>query len=188
MMMTTAPLFRFAYTRPIVAGLAAGLILLAAEHAFSAPQAEPPEFLPSTHAQSNTCLASREDPVGAARPAGWMSALDGDGGYFLPRSGGQTCRRGDFMVARSDAPNRVKPRYKVPVARPDPVATRRFNSAFKKRRMAPDSIRPGQEIANRVNALRPGGDLMRPKGQSPEETFAQRRQQQLATWRKSNAR
>lgn len=59
-------------------------------------------------------------------------------------------------------------------------ASTRINRSFKIRR---NGARPGQEIANRLNALKPGAHLMQPQGQSREASFAQRRQDQLAAWR-----
>ena len=63
---------------------------------------------------------------------------------------------------------------------PQPDASKRINRTFKVRRSLGH---PGQEIANRLNALKPGAHLMQPQGQSREDQFAKRRQEQLAAWR-----
>lgn len=72
---------------------------------------------------------------------------------------------------------------KTTIVQPDRSLTQRFNRAFRVRRDSTTSVQAGQEIANRVNALKPGAHLMRKSGQSRAETFAQRRQAQLASWR-----
>jgi len=309
-MITATPLFRFAYTRPIVAGLAVGMVLLVAEHAFSAPL---PETAQAFEKEANTCIsaiAQQErrkaiphgllQAISLAESGRWFEGADaahresggaiiawpwtvttGGKGYFLPNrvdavafvqslqaDGVQNIDVGcmqinlkyhpdafasieqafnahanaayaaDFLKARhtvsnswltaagdyhsttpklnhnyrlkvsklwkqtagadfmtasaatSTAPTdqtaRVFPPRKAAIVQPDPAATQRFNKAFKIRHMASTSARPGQEIANRVNALKPGAHLLRPTGQSREETFAQRRQAQLAAWRRSN--
>ncbi|MEG3619760.1 hypothetical protein V5T82_14940 [Magnetovibrio sp. PR-2] len=69
--------------------------------------------------------------------------------------------------------------------KPQLDASKRINRSFKIRR---NGMRPGQEIANRLNALKPGAHLMQPQGQSREELFAQRRQEQLASWRLRHAK
>jgi len=65
---------------------------------------------------------------------------------------------------------------------PDPSLTKRFNSQFKARRMGGNIATSGQAIANRVNALKPGANLH----QSPQDSFAQKRQAQLQAWRRDN--
>ena len=65
-------------------------------------------------------------------------------------------------------------------AAPQPDATKRINRTFKIRRSLGH---PGQEIANRLNALKPGAHLMQPQGQSRADQFTKRRQEQLAAWR-----
>ncbi|OEJ66275.1 hypothetical protein BEN30_12885 [Magnetovibrio blakemorei] len=70
------------------------------------------------------------------------------------------------------------------IVQPDPLSTQRFNKAFKIRQQG-SGMRAGQEIANRVRALKPGSHLTQPAGQSREDTFALRRQAQLAQWRQT---
>ena len=95
----------------------------------------------------------------------------------------------DFVTARVEAAETAAAEaarvQKSTIVQPDLSLTQRFNRAFKTRQSTQAGSRAGQEIANRVNALKPGAHLMRPTGQSREDTFAQRRQAQLARWRKT---
>jgi len=304
MMIAAAPLFRFAYTRPIVAGLAAGMVLLFAQHAFSAPLLDGPQLFEK---EANTCvsaIARQERAKGI--PHGLLQAISlaesgrwfentgkargeviawpwtvttGGKGHFLPNrvdavafvqalqangvenidvgcmqinlkyhpnafasieqafdahtnatyaanflktrhaiSKSWIQAAGDYhsttpelnqgyrvkvsklwkqttqaniMTASADEPNAraqnvpTQPQKAI-IVPVDPAATQRFNKAFKVRRTGASNVRPGQEIANRVNALKPGAHLLRPAGQSREDTFARNRQAQLAAWRQSN--
>ena len=295
--MTATPLFRFAYTRPIVAGLVAGVVLLMADRAFSAPLGETAQAFEK---EGNTCIAAiAQQERRKAIPRGLLQAISlaesgrwfegtgsakgeiiawpwtvttGGKGHFLPnrvdaiafvqalqangvenidvgcmqinlkyhpdafssieqafdahanaayaadflkvrhavsnswlQAAGdyhsttpklnQTYRakvsklwkqtaQANFMTASANIADMTAPRSVI--VQPDPSATQRFNKAFKVRRSGVGSIRPGQEIANRVNALKPGAHLSRPTGASRADTFAQRRQAQLAAWRLSN--
>lgn len=304
MTMTVTPLFRFAYTRPIVAGLAAGVVLLLAEHALSAPL---PNSAQLFEKEANTCItaiAHQERAKGI--PHGLLQAISlaesgrwfedtgkargeiiawpwtvttGGKGHFLPNrvdavafvqalqaNGVENIDVGCMQInlkyhpdafssieqafnARTNATyaaNFLKTRHAVSkswiqaagdyhsttpelnrgyrakvsklwkqttqtniltasadkhssnelnaptqphktiIVQVDPAATQRFNKAFKMRRSGVSNTRAGQEIVNRVNALKPGAHLVRPTGQSREETFAHNRQAQLAAWRQSN--
>lgn len=294
MMMTATPLFRFAYTRPIVAGLVAGAVLLFADRALSAPLAESAQAFAK---EANTCVAAiagQERAKGI--PGGLLQAISlaesgrwfddagatkgeiiawpwtvttGGKGHFLPsridaiafvqslqangvenidvgcmqinlkyhpdafssieqafNAHANAAYAADFLKVRHAVSNswlqaagdyhsttpklnqtyrqkvsklwkktaqadyRVAstqlPAPKSIIVQPDPGATQRFNKAFKIRQSGVGSVRPGQEIANRVNALKPGAHLSRPTGSSRADTFAQRRQAQLAAWRQSN--
>jgi len=75
---------------------------------------------------------------------------------------------------------------KASVAPINSSMTNRFNDAFRARTASNAAARPGLAIANRVNALKPGAFLDRPKGQALVSAFAQKRQSQLMTWRLSN--
>lgn len=66
---------------------------------------------------------------------------------------------------------------------PDPDRTQRFNTAFRAQRQGGVISGPGQAIANRVNALKPGAHLNRTPGQNAADSFAQKRQAQLLAWR-----
>jgi len=294
MMMTATPLFRFAYTRPIVAGLVAGTVLLLADRALSAPLAESAQAFAK---EANTCVSAIADQERAKDiPGGLLQAISlaesgrwfddagankgeiiawpwtvttGGKGHFLPSrvdaiafvqslqaSGVENIDVGcmqinlkyhpdafssieqafnahanaayaadflkvrhalsnswlqaagdyhsttpklnqsyrqkvsklwkqtsqaDFMIASSQLPA-----PKSVIVQPDPGATQRLNKAFKTRQSGVGIVRPGQEIANRVNALKPGAHLARPAASSRADTFAQRRQAQLAAWRQSN--
>jgi len=294
MMMTATPLFRFAYTRPIVAGLVAGAVLLLADRALSAPLAESAQAFAK---EANTCvsaIANQERAKGI--PGGLLQAISlaesgrwfddagankgeiiawpwtvttGGKGHFLPsridaiafvqslqangvenidvgcmqinlkyhpdafssieqafNAHANAAYAADFLKVRHAVSNswlqaagdyhsttpklnqtyrqkvsklwkqtaqadyRVAssqlPAPKSVIVQPDPGATQRFNKAFKARQSGVDNVRPGQEIANRVNALKPGANLTRPSGSSRADSFAQRRQAQLAAWRQSN--
>ncbi|HEY9079366.1 hypothetical protein [Magnetovibrio sp.] len=304
--MTATPLFRFAYTRPILAGLTAGIVLLLADRALSAPLAETAQ---AYEKEANTCISAiAEQERRHTIPHGLLQAISlaesgrwfedvgdarvrkggeiiawpwtvttGGKGHFLPnridaiafvqslqadgvqnidvgcmqinlkyhpdafasieqafdaranaayaagflkarhavsrswlQAAGdyhsttpelnhnyrlkvsklwQKTASADFMTASTATPGDASsalPHHKALIVQPDPNATQRFNKAFKIRRDTTTSVRPGQEIANRVNALKPGAHLMRPTGASREDTFAQRRQAQLAAWRQSN--
>jgi len=89
----------------------------------------------------------------------------------------------DFLTARVPQASTMRTAQRSKIAQPDIALTQRFNKAFKNRRSTGTGFNTGQEIANRINALKPGANLTRPTGQSREETFAQRRQAQLAQWR-----
>jgi len=293
-MMTATPLFRFAYTRPIVAGLVAGTVLLLADRALSAPLAATPEAFEK---EANTCISAiAQQERSKAIPHGLLQAISlvesgrwfertsaakgeiiawpwtvttGGKGHFLPNrvdaiafvqslqaSGVENIDVGcmqinlkyhpkafssiahafdahanaayaaDFLKTRhavsrswlqaagdyhSTTP-KLNKSYRAKVSKlwkqtkqadvmtasanaappkptiiqSDPNATRRFNEAFKLRRSGVGGLRAGQEIANRVNALKPGAHLSRPSGLNRQDTFAQRRQAQLAAWRQSN--
>ena len=293
-MMTATPLFRFAYTRPIVAGLVAGTVLLLADRALSAPLAESAQAFAK---EANTCISAIADQERAKEiPGGLLQAISlaesgrwfedadankgeiiawpwtvttGGKGHFLPSrvdaiafvqslqaSGVENIDVGcmqinlkyhpeafssieqafnahanaayaaDFLKVRHAVSNswlqaagdyhsttpklnqtyRQKvsklwkqtsqagymvassplPAQKSVIVQPDPGATQRLNKAFKVRQSGVGIVRPGQEIANRVNALKPGAHLARPAASSRADTFAQRRQAQLAAWRLSN--
>jgi len=304
MMMTATPLFRLAYTRPIVSGLAAGVVLLLAQHALSAPI---PNGAQLFEKEANTCItaiAHQERAKGI--PHGLLQAISlaesgrwfadtgkargeiiawpwtvttGGKGHFLPNrvdavafvqslqadgvenidvgcmqinlkyhpdafssieqafdahinatyaanflkarhavSKSWILAAGDYhsttpelnqgyrakvtklwkrttqapiLSANTSEPNNnaqgvSKQPQKAIIVQVDPAATRRFNKAFRMRRTSSFNARAGQEIANRVNALKPGAHLLRPAGQSREATFAHNRQTQLAAWRQSN--
>ena len=293
-MMTATPLFRFAYTRPIVAGLVAGTVLLLADRALSAPLAESAQAFAK---EANTCISAIADQERAKEiPGGLLQAISlaesgrwfegagankgeiiawpwtvttGGKGHFLPSrvdaiafvqslqaSGVENIDVGcmqinlkyhpeafssieqafnahanaayaaDFLKVRHAVSNswlqaagdyhsttpklnqtyRQKvsklwkqtsqagymvassplPAQKSVIVQPDPGATQRLNKAFKVRQSGVGIVRPGQEIANRVNALKPGAHLARPAASSRADTFAKRRQAQLAAWRLSN--
>jgi len=294
MMMTATPLFRFAYTRPIVAGLVAGTVLLLADRALSAPLAESAQAFAK---EANTCVAAIADQERAKGiPGGLLQAISlaesgrwfddagpakgeiiawpwtvttGGKGHFLPsrvdaiafvqslqangvenidvgcmqinlkyhpdafssieqafNAHANAAYAADFLKVRHAVSNswlqaagdyhsttpKLNQTYRQKVSKlwkqtaqadyrvassqvqapksvivqPDPGATQRFNKAFKTRQSGLGSIRPGQEIANRVNALKPGAHLSRPSGSTRAASFAQRRQAQLAAWRQSN--
>jgi len=69
---------------------------------------------------------------------------------------------------------------------PNMSLTKRFNAAFRARTDANMMERPGLDIANRVNALKPGASIRRSKAGSRESTFAKKRQSQLLAWRQLN--
>jgi hypothetical protein len=91
--------------------------------------------------------------------------------------------KADFLTARVSHASTISTGQRSQIAQPDIALTQRFNKAFKIRRSTGTGFNAGQEIANRINALKPGANLAQPTGQSREETFAQRRQAQLAQWR-----
>jgi len=64
--------------------------------------------------------------------------------------------------------------------------TKRFNLAFRARNASGAVARPGQAIANRLNALKPGANLRRSPGQNTAEAFAAKRQAQIMAWRQTN--
>lgn len=64
--------------------------------------------------------------------------------------------------------------------------TKRFNLAFRKRTSSGAVARPGEAIANRLNALKPGASLSRTAGQNTAEAFAAKRQAQIMAWRQTN--
>lgn len=294
--MTAIPLFRFAYTRPIVAGLVAGAVLLLADRALSAPLGETAQAFEK---EANTCItAIAQQERRKAIPHGLLQAISlaesgrwfedtgaakgeiiawpwtvttGGKGHFLPNrvdaiafvqalqangvenidvgcmqinlkyhpdafssikqafdAHANAAYAADFLKTRHAVSNswlqaagdyhsttpKLNQSYRAKVSKlwkqtkqtdfmtastditapksviiqPDPGATQRLNKAFKTRRSGIGSIRPGQEIANRVNALKPGANLSRPTGASRADTFAQRRQAQLAAWRLSNVK
>lgn len=65
----------------------------------------------------------------------------------------------------------------------DAGLTKRFNQSFQNRA---SMGRPGQVIANRVNALKPGARLNRTSGKKQSSAFAAKRQSQLMAWRNAN--
>lgn len=299
MMMTATPLFRLAYTRPIMAGLAVGMVLLLADRAFSAPL---PNAAQAFEKEANTCVSAIEhqertkgipkgllQAISLAESGRWFKDIEqaqgapkgeiiawpwtvmtGGRGHFLPnrtdavayvkslRADGvqnidvgcmqinlkyhpdafpsidkafdvqanaayaadflktrhavsqswiqaagdyhsttpdlnksyrlkvsklwNKTSQADFVTARTSLSD-TETVQKSSIVQPDRSLTQRFNRAFKMRRDTTTSIHAGQEIANRVNALKPGAQLTRPSGQSREETFALRRQAQMASWR-----
>lgn len=303
MMMTATPLFRFAYTRPIVAGLAVGMVLLLADRALSAPLAASPEAFEK---EANTCVSAiAEQERDQAIPTGLLQAISlaESGRWFSETRTGQgeiiawpwtvtTGGKGHFLPNRADAVAFVKSlradgvknidvgcmqinlmhhpkaftsidqafdaqtnaayaakflksrhavskswiqaagdyhsktpklhqayRLKVSklwnstsqadfvtakaaiadtaptptstIVQPDRSLTQRFNRAFQMRQNTTINVgggyaRAGQEIANRVNALKPGAHLTRQNGLNRADNFAQRRQAQLAAWRQTN--
>ena len=306
MMINTAPLFRFAYTRPIMAGLAAGMVLLLADRALSAP-------LDATHQafekEENTCIAAIQEqerangiphgllqaislaesgrwfentPKGKGAIIAWpWTVTTGGKGHYLPgradavayvkslRADGvenidvgcmqinlkyhpdafpsidkafdaranaayaaeflkrryevskswmqaagdyhsttpdlneiyrtkvsklwQDTMRMPIVTAQADAQSDVQPegqpatlseeRVSGVATIPDRSLMDRFNRAFRERKTGLSSYRPGQEIINRANALKPGAGITAAADQSREQSFAQRRQSQLAAWR-----
>ncbi|MBL4614170.1 MAG: murein transglycosylase [Magnetovibrio sp.] len=299
MMMTATPLFRLAYTRPIMAGLAVGVVLLFADRALSSPL---PNSVQAFEKEANTCItaiAHQErtkgipkgllQAISLAESGRWFEQTDqgrgeiiawpwtvttGGRGHYLPNrsdavafvkslraDGVQNIDVGCMQInlkyhpdafasiekafdARTNAAyaaDFLKSRYAVSqswiqaagdyhsttpklnqtyrlkisnfwqqtaqadfvtastskaptptvrkssIVQPDRSLTQRFNRAFQMRRDTPTSVRAGQEITNRVNALKPGANFMRnTSGQSRADTFAQRRQAQLASWRQTN--
>lgn len=285
MMMTAAPFFRFATTRPIMAGLAVGMALLLADRALSAPLVHDAQVL-DKHRHTCSAAISRHERVKGI-PKGLLHAISlaesgrwvensetakgesfawpwtvttGGQGYFLPNradavafvkslqaDGVENIDVGCMQINLKYHPdafvsieqafvpeqnaayaaNFLKSRYDVskswieaagdyhsttperhrayaakisalwqktaqnsyrvasvaPTAQPDYGRTQRLNQAFQMRRSGADGYRAGQEIANRVRALKPGYNL---GGENRQETFAQRRQAQLARWRQNN--
>ena len=297
--MTATPLFRLAYTRPIMAGLAVGVVLLFADRALSSPL---PNSVQAFEKEANTCItaiAHQErtkgipkgllQAISLAESGRWFEQTDqgrgeiiawpwtvttGGRGHYLPNrsdavafvkslraDGVQNIDVGCMQInlkyhpdafasiekafdARTNAAyaaDFLKSRYAVSqswiqaagdyhsttpklnqtyrlkisnfwqqtaqadfvtastskaptptvrkssIVQPDRSLTQRFNRAFQMRRDTPTSVRAGQEITNRVNALKPGANFMRnTSGQSRADTFAQRRQAQLASWRQTN--
>lgn len=296
MMIKTAPLFRFAYTRPIMAGVAAGMVLLLADHALSAPLSDSNQAFEK---EANTCVSAiQEQERAKGIPHGLLQAISlaesgrwfenagqdkgaiiawpwtvttGGKGHYLPnrmdavafvkslRADGvenidvgcmqinlkyhpdaftsidkafdahtnaqyaadflkrrfeaskswmqaagdyhsttpslnevyrtkvsslwQKTAQSDFMTATA-AP--TAPAASTTIVQPDRSLTDRFNRAFQMRKNTTVHVRAGQEIANRVNALKPGASLASSGGQARADTFAQRRQSQLASWRLNN--
>lgn len=305
MMMTATPLFRFAYTRPILAGLAVGMVLLFAERALSAPLTQTAQ---SFEKEANTCISAIThqerrhglphgllQAISLAESGRWFedtgrdkgaiiawpwTVTTGGEGHYLPNrvdavayvkslqaDGVQNIDVGcmqinlkyhpeafssieqafDATANAAYAAQFLKTRFAVSkswieaagdyhsttptlnqsyrekvsklwiqtsqpgygrdiltasaiphndsdasevvaqatIVQPDPLSTQRFNKAFKIRQQGPLGMRAGQEIANRVRALKPGAHLPQPSGQSREDTFALHRQAQLAQWRQS---
>ncbi|MCW8916786.1 MAG: transglycosylase SLT domain-containing protein [Magnetovibrio sp.] len=288
MMMNATPIFRFALTRPIKAGLAAGMILLMADRAFSAPLLDNPQAFEKNAQICSIPIQSQERAKGI--PKGLLQAISlaesgrwiknpatnkgeniawpwtvttGGKGHFLPNrldaiafvkslqaDGVQNIDVGCMQINLKYHPDafisveqafdpRINTAYAASflkerknhthswieaagdyhsttpdlnalytqkitalwhktaksdfmtasadttITQPDVAATQRFNRAFKIRRNNTAFSRPGQEIANRVNALKPGANLTR-GGENHEQSFAQRRQAQLAAWRRKN--
>lgn len=292
MMMTATPLFRLAYTRPIAAGLAVGMVLLLADRALSAPL---PNSAQAFEKHADTCVSAIKkqersngiphgllQAISLAESGRWFEQTNRDKGEIIAwpwtvTTGG----KGHFLPNRADAvayvkslqadgvenidvgcmqinlkyhpdafvsiekafdahanaayaANFLKARYAVSkswieaagdyhsttphlnkkyrlkvsklwnqtankdftvaqasthqftIAPPNRDLTNRFNKAFTMRKNAVSGLNTGQEIANRANALKPGGLQMRATGVSRETTFAQRRQAQLAAWRQNH--
>lgn len=75
------------------------------------------------------------------------------------------------------------PTYLVPL---DMDRTKSLNLAFRARGAQGGIARPGQAIANRVNALKPGAHLGPNSGLPSADSFAAKRQSQIMAWRQSN--
>jgi len=75
------------------------------------------------------------------------------------------------------------PTHLVPL---DMDRTQRFNKAFRARGAKGGFAQPGQAIANRVNALKPGAHLGLSGGQPSADSFAAKRRSQIMAWRQSN--
>lgn len=73
------------------------------------------------------------------------------------------------------------PTHLVPI---DVDRTKRFNLAFRARSTNSGIAKPGQAIANRANALKPGAHLG--KEQLSADSFAAKRQSQIMAWRQAN--